>query len=164
MLLRRALWGQIMHPKRKQRLIIVICIVVFSSTAVGLISYALRGNINLFYPPADVIAGKAPTDRAIRVGGMVVEGSIKRSETDLTTVFAVTDYEGVVEVSYTGILPDLFAEGEGVVASGMLAVDGRFMATEVLAKHDENYMPPEVAAALAGKKPKTGAYNYQEGG
>ncbi|MDG2137973.1 MAG: cytochrome c maturation protein CcmE [Luminiphilus sp.] len=152
-----------MHPKRKQRLLIAICIVVFSSTAIGLVSYALRGNINLFYPPADVAAGKAPTDRAIRVGGMVVEGSIKRSETDLTTVFLVTDYDGVVEVSYTGILPDLFAEGEGVVASGSLDSRGRFMATEVLAKHDENYMPPEVAAALEGKKPKMGPYNVGEG-
>ena len=148
-----------MHPKRKQRLIISICIVVFSSTAIGLVSYALRGNINLFYPPADVTAGIAPTDRAIRVGGMVVEGSIKRSETDLTTVFLVTDYDGSVEISYTGILPDLFAEGEGVVASGVLGRDGRFVATEVLAKHDENYMPPEVAAALEGKKPKAGSYN-----
>ena len=152
-----------MHPKRKQRLLIAVCIVVFSSTAIGLVSYALRGNINLFYPPADVAAGKAPTDRAIRVGGMVVEGSIKRSETDLTTVFLVTDYDGVVEVSYTGILPDLFAEGEGVVASGSLDSNGRFMATEVLAKHDENYMPPEVAAALEGKKPKMGPYNVGEG-
>jgi cytochrome c-type biogenesis protein CcmE len=152
-----------MHPKRKQRLLIAICIVVFSSTAIGLVSYALRGNINLFYPPADVAAGKAPTDRAIRVGGMVVEGSIKRSETDLTTVFLVTDYDGVVEVSYTGILPDLFAEGEGVVASGSLDSNGRFMASEVLAKHDENYMPPEVAAALEGKKPKMGSYNVGEG-
>jgi len=94
---------------------------------------------------------------------MVVEGSIKRSETDLTTVFLVTDYDGVVEVSYTGILPDLFAEGEGVVASGSLDSRGRFMATEVLAKHDENYMPPEVAAALEGKKPKMGPYNVGEG-
>ena len=153
-----------MHPKRKQRLIVALGIVIFSSTAIGLVSYALRGNINLFYPPAEVIAGNAPTDRAIRVAGMVVEGSIQRSETDLTTVFSVTDYDGVVEVSYTGILPDLFAEGEGVVASGMLNPDGRFMATEVLAKHDENYMPPEVAAALEGKRPNASASNLQEGG
>ena len=153
-----------MHPKRKQRLIVALGIVIFSSTAIGLVSYALRGNINLFYPPAEVIAGNAPTDRAIRVGGMVVEGSIQRSETDLTTVFSVTDYDGVVEVSYTGILPDLFAEGEGVVASGMLNSDGRFIATEVLAKHDENYMPPEVAAALEGKRPNASASNLQEGG
>lgn len=153
-----------MHPKRKQRLIIALVIVVLSSTAVGLVSYALRGNINLFYPPAEVIAGKAPTDRAIRVGGMVVEGSIRRSETDLTTTFEVTDYEGTVEISYTGILPDLFAEGEGVVASGTLTADGRLMATEVLAKHDENYMPPEVAAALEGKSPTKPSLQGAEGG
>ena len=137
-----------MHPKRKQRLTLALLVVVLSSAAVGLVSYALRGNINLFYPPADVVAGKAPIDRAIRVGGMVVEGSVQRSEHDLTTRFAVTDYDGVVAVSYTGILPDLFAEGEGVVASGVLAADGSFRATEVLAKHDENYMPKEVADAL----------------
>src|SRR6056300_1411642 len=97
-----------MHPKRKQRLILALLIVVFSSAAIGLVAYALRGNINLFYPPAEVIAGKAPTDRPIRVGGMVVEGSVKRSESDLTTVFEVTDYEGTVAISYIGILPDLF--------------------------------------------------------
>ena len=141
-----------MHPKRKQRLTLALLVVVLSSAAVGLVSYALRGNINLFYPPADVVAGKAPVDRAIRVGGMVVEGSILRSEQDLTTVFEVTDYAGTVTVSYTGILPDLFAEGEGVVASGMLSPDGSFRATEVLAKHDENYMPPEVAEAIANAK------------
>lgn len=148
-----------MHPKRKQRLILAGVLVVLSSTAVGLVSYALRGNINLFYPPADVVAGKAPTDRSIRVGGMVVEGSIQRSDTDLTTVFEVTDYQGVVAVSYTGILPDLFAEGEGVVASGQLSSDGVFMASEVLAKHDENYMPPEVAEALEGKSAPAGPYS-----
>ena len=151
-----------MHPKRKQRLIIALVIVVLSSTAVGLVSYALRGNINLFFPPADVVAGKAPTDRPIRVGGMVVEGSVKRSTTDLTTTFEVTDYEGTVEISYTGILPDLFDEGQGVVAAGQLTADGKLVATEVLAKHDENYMPPEVAAALEGKMAPMGAEsNYQ---
>ena len=140
-----------MHPKRKQRLILALVIVVFSSAAIGLVTYALRGNINLFYPPAEVIAGKAPTDRPIRVGGMVVEGSVKRSESDLTTVFEVTDYEGTVAISYTGILPDLFDEGQGVVAAGTLDANGMLVASEVLAKHDENYMPPEVAAALEGK-------------
>ena len=140
-----------MHPKRKQRLIIIIAIVVLSSTAIGLVAYALRGNINLFYPPVEVAAGKAPTDRAIRVGGMVVEGSVKRSDSDLTTEFQVTDYEATVTVRYTGILPDLFDEGEGVVAAGKLGADGVLIASEVLAKHDENYMPPEVAAALEGK-------------
>ncbi|MDP7408353.1 MAG: cytochrome c maturation protein CcmE [Luminiphilus sp.] len=139
-----------MHPVRKQRLILVSLMVVVSSAAIGLVAFALRDNINLFYPPADVVAGKAPTDRSIRLGGMVVEGSIERSETDLDTMFWVTDYEASVIVRYSGILPDLFAEGEGVVAEGTLDETGMLVATQVLAKHDENYMPPEVAAALDG--------------
>lgn len=141
-----------MHPKRKQRLMVAAALVVLSSTAIGLVAYALRGNINLFYPPADVVAGMAPTDRTIRVGGMVVEGSVERSDKDLTTRFDVTDYAGVVTVFYTGILPDLFAEGEGVVASGLLQADGSLIASEILAKHDENYMPPEVAEALEAQQ------------
>lgn len=153
-----------MHPKRKQRLTVALLVVVLSSTAVGLVAYALRGNINLFYPPGDVVAGKAPSDRSIRVGGMVVAGSITRSTTDLTTTFAVTDYDAEVTISYTGILPDLFAEGEGIVAAGTLNDQGVLVATEVLAKHDENYMPPEVAAALEGKRPTTGPNNYGNGG
>ena len=140
-----------MHPRRKQRLVIALAIVVFSSAAIGLVSYALRGNINLFYPPADVAAGKAPTERTIRVGGMVVDGSIKRSTSDLTTTFQVTDYEATVTITYTGILPDLFAEGEGVVAAGILGENGILEASEVLAKHDENYMPPEVKEAIGDK-------------
>ena len=107
-----------MHPVRKQRLILVSLMVVLSSAAIGLVTFALRDNINLFYPPAEVVAGKAPTDRSIRLGGMVVEGSIERSETDHATTFWVPDYEASVPVRYSGILPDLFAEGEGVVAEG----------------------------------------------
>lgn len=137
-----------MHPVRKQRLIIVGSVVVFSSIAIGLAAYALRGNINLFYPPVDVKAGLAPMDRPIRVGGMVVDGSVERSTETLEVRFSVTDYEAVVPVVYVGILPDLFAEGEGAVAAGTLNADGVLQATEVLAKHDENYMPPEVADAL----------------
>ncbi|EAQ99302.2 cytochrome c maturation protein CcmE [Congregibacter litoralis] len=137
-----------MHPVRKQRLWVVLSIVLFSSAAVGLAAYALRGNINLFYPPVEVAAGKAPVDTPIRVGGMVVEGSVQRSDSTLETRFAVTDYQATVTVVYEGILPDLFAEGEGVVASGRLNADGVLNAEEVLAKHDENYMPPEVAEAL----------------
>ena len=140
-----------MHPVRKQRLIAVSLVVVLSSAAVGLVTFALKDNINLFYPPADVVAGKAPVDRSIRLGGMVVEGNIERSSTELDTTFWVTDYEATVAVRYSGILPDLFAEGEGVVAEGKLDDDGVLIATQVLAKHDENYMPPEVAAALKGK-------------
>jgi cytochrome c-type biogenesis protein CcmE len=140
-----------MHPHRKQRLIWVSLIVVLSSAAIGLVAFALRDNINLFYPPSDVVAGKAPVDRNIRLGGMVVEGSIERSDTSLTTEFWVTDYEASVAVRYTGILPDLFDEGQGVVAEGRLDETGVLIASQVLAKHDENYMPPEVAAALEGK-------------
>ncbi|EED32786.1 ABC superfamily (atp_bind), heme exporter protein, Cytochrome c-type biogenesis protein [gamma proteobacterium NOR5-3] len=121
---------------------------LFSTVAIGLAAYALRGNINLFYPPVDVAAGKAPLATPIRVGGMVVEGSVQRSDTTLETRFTVTDYQANVEIVYEGILPDLFAEGEGVVASGRLGADGVLQADEVLAKHDENYMPPEVAEAL----------------
>jgi len=137
-----------MHPVRKQRLWVVLSIVLFSSAAIGLAAYALRGNINLFYPPVDVAAGKAPVDTPIRVGGMVVDDSVQRSTETLEVRFAVTDYQATVEVVYEGILPDLFAEGEGVVASGRLGADGVMRAEEVLAKHDENYMPPEVAEAL----------------
>ena len=137
-----------MHPKRKQRLIIALVIVLLSSLTVGLTSYALRGNINLFYSPSEVAAGEAPTDRSIRVGGMVVEGSVTRARHKLETRFIVTDFASSVTVTYDGILPDLFAEGEGVVATGILGANGVVTASEVLAKHDENYMPPEVADAL----------------
>lgn len=137
-----------MHPLRRQRLWVVLSIVLFSSAAVGLTLYALRGNIDLFYPPAAVAAGAAPLDTSIRVGGMVVDGSVRRAADSLQVRFTVTDYQASVEVIYEGILPDLFAEGEGVVASGRLGADGVLRADQVLAKHDEDYMPPEVAEAL----------------
>ncbi len=137
-----------MHPARKQRLYVVLFIALFSSLAVGLVMYAMRGNINLFYPPAEVAAGKAPVNVPIRVGGMVKEGSVSRSDDSLEVAFTVTDYQASVPVVYTGILPDLFDEGQGAVASGKLNEQGVLEATEVLAKHDENYMPPEVADAL----------------
>lgn len=137
-----------MHPARKQRLWVVLSVVAFSSAAIGLAAYALRGNINLFYPPVEVAAGNAPLDTAIRVGGMVVDGSVERSDQSLEVRFLVTDYRATVPVTFTGILPDLFAEGEGVVASGRLDAQGVLRAEEVLAKHDETYMPPEVAEAL----------------
>ena len=141
-----------MHPVRKQRLLLVCFIVVFSSVAVGLVAYGLRGNINLFFPPADVVAGKAPLGQPIRLGGMVVEGSVRRDPNSLRVEFDVTDYKGTVTAVYTGILPDLFGEGQGVVAAGVLDESGTLQATEVLAKHDENYMPPEVAEALASSE------------
>ncbi len=137
-----------MHPLRRQRLLAVSFIVVFSSLAVGLVAYGLRGNINLFYPPADVTAGQAPVGQPIRVGGMVVADSLQRSADSLRVRFDVTDYRAVVSVVYAGILPDMFAEGQGVVVAGRLDQEGVLHAREVLAKHDENYMPPEVAEAL----------------
>ena len=137
-----------MHPIRRQRLIIVLLVVIGAGAAVGLTAFAMRENINLFYPPADIVAGKAPVGKKIRAGGMVVEDSVRRATDSLQVRFEVTDYKARVPVVYTGILPDLFAEGQGVVASGSLDEQGVFQATEVLAKHDENYMPPEVQDAL----------------
>jgi cytochrome c-type biogenesis protein CcmE len=128
---------------------VVLLIVTGAAVAVGLAAYAMRQNINLFYPPADVVAGKAPVGKRIRAGGMVVEGSVVRDRDSLRVSFLVTDYQAQLPVVYTGILPDLFAEGQGIVAAGSLDAQGVFQATEVLAKHDENYMPPEVADALS---------------
>ncbi len=138
-----------MHPVRKQRLFIILFIVIFSSIAVLLMTYALRENINLFYPPSKIASGEAPVNTRIRGGGCVVPGSIERSSESLTVQFRITDGNAEVPVSYTGILPDLFAEGEAAVVNGTLNPAGLFEATEVLAKHDEQYMPPEVAEAMA---------------
>lgn len=138
-----------MHPVRKQRLFIILFIVVFSSIAVLLLTYALRENINLFYPPTKIVTGDAPVDTRIRAGGCVVPGSVIRSTESLQVSFNITDGVSSVPVTYTGILPDLFAEGEAAVVNGKLDPQGLFNATEVLAKHDENYMPPEVAEAMA---------------
>ncbi|HLS98818.1 MAG: cytochrome c maturation protein CcmE [Porticoccaceae bacterium] len=137
-----------MHPIRRQRLIAVVFIVILATAAVGLLTYALRQNINLFYTPSQIVAGEAPEGTRIRVGGMVVAGSVTRVPDSLDTVFKVTDGAGEVAIAYTGILPDLFAENEAAVATGELRDDGTFAASEVLAKHDENYTPPEVADAM----------------
>ena len=137
-----------MHPIRKKRLTIVLFLLVGLAIAVGLTTYALRQNINLFYDPTQISAGEAPVDVRIRAGGMVEEGSVLRDPDSLMVEFKVTDFNASVPVQYTGILPDLFAEGQGVVAMGRLNESGRFVADQVLAKHDENYMPPEVAEAL----------------
>jgi len=138
-----------MHPVRRQRLFFILFIVFFSSVAVGLMAFALRDNINLFYPPSMIVAGEAPVDRRIRAGGCVRPGSVARDQQTLETTFLLTD--GVVDfqVHYTGILPDLFSEGEAVVVNGELRTDGGFYASQVLAKHDETYMPPEVAETMA---------------
>ena len=140
-----------MHPVRKQRLMIVAVIVVGASLATALITTALKDNLNLFYEPDRIAAGEAPVGRKIRVGGMVVPGSIVRNPETLAVTFVLTDYSADVAVQYQGILPDLFAEDAGAVATGVLNAEGVFMAEQVLAKHDEKYMPPEVAKALEGK-------------
>ncbi len=137
-----------MHPVRKQRLFLVLFIVVFSSIAILLMTYALRENINLFYPPSKIVAGEAPIERTIRAGGCVLAGTVTRSTKNLDVSFRITDGAADMQVNYNGILPDLFAEGEAVVVNGKLSQAGEFNATEVLAKHDENYMPPEVAEAM----------------
>lgn len=137
-----------MHALRKKRLSVVLFLLAGVALAVALTAYALRQNINLFYDPSQIAAGEAPVGARIRAGGMVESGSVVRDPDSLTVRFRVTDFQATVPVEYTGILPDLFAEGQGVVALGRLAPDGRFVAEEVLAKHDEKYMPPEVAGAL----------------
>lgn len=141
-----------MHPVRKQRLIIVCAIVVATSIAAALIAYALRDNLNLFYEPIRIAQGEAPLSKKIRVGGMVVKNSMQRDAGSLTLRFRLTDYQAEVAVEYTGILPDLFAEDAGAVVTGMLNAEGVFVAEQVLAKHDEKYMPPEVAKALEKSK------------
>ena len=116
--------------------------------AVGLVLNAFQSNLVFFYSPSQVLAKEAPVGRPFRIGGMVESGSLKREKDSLTVQFVVTDTAQNVTVRYTGLLPDLFKEGKGVVAQGSLGPDGVFTATEVLAKHDENYMPPEAAAAI----------------
>ena len=137
-----------MNAVRKQRLILVISILVGLAIACGLMFYALRQNINLFYTPQQVVAGEAPLGAQMRVGGLVVDGSVKRNEETLDVQFVLTDGKGRFTVHYQGILPDLFREGQGIVANGTLISTNRFEAEEVLAKHDETYMPPEVQDAL----------------
>jgi cytochrome c-type biogenesis protein CcmE len=140
-----------MNPKRKKRLIIILAIVLGSSLAIGLTLYALKQNINLFYSTTQVANGEVPADTRIRVGGMVVKGSLKRATDSLQVSFEITDYAHPVKVVFTGILPDLFREGQGIIAQGKLDGSGVFQADEVLAKHDENYMPPEIKDSLKNK-------------
>lgn len=137
-----------MHPQRKQRLITVIFIIVVSSIAIGLMLYAARESINLFYPPSKIASGDAPLDRTLKAGGCVVPGSIERSDTSLEVRFLITDGMASVPVQYEGILPDLFEEGEAAIVDGKINKEGVIMATRVLAKHDETYMPAEVSDAL----------------
>ncbi|MFU8815327.1 MAG: cytochrome c maturation protein CcmE [Pseudomonadales bacterium] len=139
-----------MNPKRRNRLFIVVFLLAGASATVALALVALNDNLNLFYPPDQIVNGEAPRGPTIRAGGMVLDGSITR-ESGLDVSFVLTDHEGSeFQVLYSGILPDLFREGQGILVQGELGDDGRFKARQVLAKHDENYMPAELVGMSMG--------------
>ncbi|HNA30498.1 MAG TPA: cytochrome c maturation protein CcmE [Thiobacillaceae bacterium] len=142
---------------RHKKLMVIVLGLAGLGIAAALVLNAFQSNLVFFFSPTQVAKGEAPTDRAFRIGGLVESGSVKREVDGLTVHFVVTDTAKSMNVVYKGILPDLFKEGKGVVAEGKLGADGLFTATQVLAKHDENYMPPEAAHALeqAAKAQKT---------
>jgi cytochrome c-type biogenesis protein CcmE len=140
-----------MKPIRKKRLYLILLMVGGVAVAAWFGLKAFNENLMYFYSSSDVIDGKAPKDHLFRLGGMVVKGSVQRPGDGMTVKFTLTDMAKQVDVEYTGILPDLFREGQGIVANGKLNEKGLFVAQEVLAKHDENYMPPEVEGSM--KKP-----------
>lgn len=140
-----------MKPRHKRIAIIAAGLGVLA-LASALVLNAFRSNLVFFFSPSQVMANEAPRGKAFRIGGLVETGSVKRADDGLTVHFRVTDTAHTVAVAYTGILPDLFKEGKGVVAQGRLGSDGVFTATEVLAKHDENYMPPDAAHAIEQAK------------
>lgn len=133
---------------RQKRLVFVGIAILGVGAAAAMALSALQSNLSYFFSPTQVQAGEHPTDAVFRVGGLVVTDTLKRQSDGLTVRFDVTDNAATVPVSYTGILPDLFGEGQGVVAKGRIGTDGMFYAEEVLAKHDESYLPPEVASTL----------------
>ncbi len=137
-----------MTPARKKRLALILLMVAGVAIGLGFALKSLNENIMFFFTPSEVAEGRAPQNKLFRMGGMVVEGSVSRPGEGLTVQFDLTDNAREVTVRYTGILPDLFREGQGIIANGRIGDDGAFIAQEVLAKHDENYMPPEVAAAM----------------
>jgi cytochrome c-type biogenesis protein CcmE len=141
-----------MHPVRKRKLILIIFMLLGIGLAAGFALYALQKNINLFFTPSQVLAGEAPKDKPFRLGGIVQAGSVKRDAKSLYVSFVVSDTKKGMIVKYQGILPDLFREGQGVVMDGKLSPDSIFIAHEVLAKHDENYMPPQLEKALKNEK------------
>ncbi|MDC3125155.1 cytochrome c maturation protein CcmE [Gammaproteobacteria bacterium] len=137
-----------MNPLRKQRLYALIAVLIGSLLATWLVVSALSENMNLFYSPSEILKADIDENVLIRAGGMVKQGSIEKSKDSLNVRFTVTDYQNELIINYEGILPDLFDENAGVVVRGNLKTDGSFKAIEVLAKHDENYMPPEVAKLI----------------
>ena len=145
-----------MKPHRRNRLGVILFIAVGLSVATGLTLYALSQNINMFYSPTQVANGEVGAGTMFRIGGMVKDGSVDQRQESLAVSFVTTDFVHEVPIEYEGILPDLFREGQGIVAEGRLDAAGVFQASRVLAKHDENYMSPEVRAALeqAGASPE----------
>ena len=141
-----------MNPLRKQRLYALIAVLIGSLLATWLVVSALSENMNLFYSPSEILKADVDENVLIRAGGMVKQGSIEKSKDSLNVRFTVTDYQNELIINYEGILPDLFDENAGVVVRGNLKTDGSFKAIEVLAKHDENYMPPEVAKLIEAKE------------
>ncbi len=139
-----------MKPARRQRLILISLMVIGVAGAVGFALKSFNDNLMYFFSTTDVVEGKAPKDNLFRLGGMVVKGSVERPDKSIMVRFKLSDFSKEVTVEYSGILPDLFREGQGIVANGKLDSRGVFVAEEVLAKHDENYMPPEVKASLKG--------------
>jgi len=133
---------------RHKRLLLILAGLAILGVVATLVLNAFQSNLVFFFSPTQVERGEAPTDRAFRIGGLVESGSVKREADGLTVRFVVTDTAKSMNVVYKGILPDLFKEGKGVVAEGKIGTDGTFNASQVLAKHDENYMPPEAAHAL----------------
>ncbi len=145
-----------MKPVRKQRLILILLMVAGVGTAATFALKAFNENLMYFFSTTEVADGKVPEGAKFRMGGMVVDGSIERPNKDIMVRFILTDFNKQITVEYSGILPDLFREGQGIVANGRLNESGTFVAEEVLAKHDENYMPPEVAESLKKQHKPTG--------
>lgn len=143
--------------KRQKKFAFIVAGVAGLSIAAGLVLYSLKNNINLYFTPTKVYNKEAPQDRSFRIGGLVVDHSLKRESDGLTVHFEITDTARSIPVVYKGILPDLFKEGKGVVAEGKLEADGVFHADQVLAKHDENYMPPEAKQAIEQAQAKNKA-------
>ncbi len=148
-----------MHPMRRRRLILICLLVLGVGSATALALTALRENVNHFYSPSEIAQGKAPHGRTFRLGGVVLEGSSKRDADSLKAHFVVTDRFAELPVEFEGILPDLFREGQSVIAVGMINATGLFTAEEVLAKHDENYLPAEVKDAMEKGKAQREAMN-----
>lgn len=145
-----------MNPRRQKRLLAVSAVFLVVAGAVGLMLYALNQNIDLFYTPSEIVEGKQgklpQVGQRLRIGGMVVPGTVARDQQSLAVSFDLIDTGPIVTVSYKGILPDLFREGQGIVATGILTKANYIVADEVLAKHDEEYMPPELAEKMKGIK------------